>query len=386
MIKRIMLLAGFSVIGANALEFGYMGNTAQGMGGSGVAVSNSAWGLYYNPAMQGVDNQFKVGYSAGARIKERSLSQISNINLSNITNVDYLNSILSNNEISLTSENGVVLQAPLVLTDKISSSLGVGIFYTKRGSINFSGHIDTTTTDISKVNNAYIYTNRLDILEIPFSYAVSIYSGFGTFYAGASLKYIYAGHSGTRDKMTASSNVTSSLGSIFKSANDAKTNTFGVDVGLAYAAPSEYIVIGLVGKNLNSPKINTQNLLDSPQSLKLDSQYRLGISTRAIPLTTIALDADLKPNYEFSGFNTGVARNKVQYISLGVMVNAGIADIRLGLAKDMLSHASESWLITGGLGFGFLDISIFSDTKLVKIGSAKIPSEFGVKLGGSFSF
>lgn len=386
MIKRIALLAGFSMVGVNALEFGYMGNTAQGMGGSGVAVSNSAWGLYYNPAMQGVDNQFKIGYSAGARIKERSLSKISGINLSNITNVDYLNNILSDNELSITSENGVVLQVPLVLTDRISSSLGVGIFYTKRGSINFSGYVNANTTDISQVNNAYIYTNRLDILEIPLSYVVSIYSGFGTFYAGASLKYIYAGHSGTKDKMTASSNIDSTLGSIFKSANDVKTNTFGVDVGLAYAAPSEYIVVGLVAKNLNSPKINTKNLLDSPQSLKLDSQYRLGISTRIIPLTTIALDVDLKPNYEFSGFNTGISRNKVQYISLGVMINAGIADIRLGAAKDILSHNSESWLISGGLGFGFLDISVFSDTKLVKIGSAKIPSEFGLKLGGSFSF
>ncbi|WP_181881793.1 conjugal transfer protein TraF [Helicobacter sp. MIT 14-3879] len=382
---KVFSVLFISLLNLSAFEFGYMGNESFGMGGSGVAVSKSAWGLYYNPAMQGVDNNFKIGYSFGIRIKENRISDLSNINLSNISSVDLLNDILTNNGLSMTSENGIALQVPLILTENISSSIGVGVFYTKRSVINFTGNINAGTTNIDNVNNAYIVTNRLDILEIPVSYTMQIYSGFGTFYLGGNLKYIYSGHSADKNKLDSGVAVMDSFKDIFKSGSGVKTNTFGVDVGLAYAAPMEYIVIGIVAKNLNNPKLKTIDLGES-QNLKLDSQYRIGISTRIIPLTTIALDADLKPNYEFSGFNTNISRNKVQYVSLGAMVNAGVVDIRFGFAKDILKNNNEGWLISGGLGFGFIDLSVFSDTKLIKVNNSKIPSEFGVKLGGSFSF
>lgn len=390
-------------ISANAFEFGYMGNRSFGMGGAGVGIANSAWGLYYNPALQGVDNRFKVGYSFGARVKEHGLSEIKNFNLGAISkdSINTINSLLGDNEVALTSENGLVLQVPLTVSARLSHSIGVGLFYTKRSAVNFTGYVNNgTTTDISKAQNAFMVTNTLDTLEIPLSYTIQVYTGgFGTFHAGIALKYIYAGHSSSKIKLTKDTNIANPFSDIFKSPTGARTSTAGIDIGLAYALPNEWLVIGIVGKNLNSPTLKAQRLvatngaLANNDKLKMDAQYRLGISTRAIPMTTLAMDIDLKPNYEFGGFNTkvdsnakSVIRRQVQYISFGAMLNAGLLDLRLGTSKDIKEkNAKDGWLFSAGVGFGYLDFAFFTGTKMSKA-VKNIPQEFGFKLGGSFSF
>lgn len=394
-------------ISTNAFEFGYMGNRSFGMGGAGVGIANSAWGLYYNPALQGVDNRFKVGYSFGARVKEHGLSEIKNFNLGAISkdSINTINSLLGDNEVALTSENGLVLQVPLTVSARLSHSIGVGLFYTKRSAVNFTGYISngnngTNPTDISAATNAFMVTNTLDTLEIPLSYTMQVYTGgFGTFHAGIALKYIYAGHSSSKIKLTKDTNIANPFSDIFKSPTGARTNTAGIDIGLAYALPNEWLVIGIVGKNLNSPVLKAQRLVDTKgalannDKLKMDAQYRLGISTRAIPMTTLAMDFDLKPNYEFGGFNTKVdstanpvIRRQVQYISFGAMLNAGLLDLRLGASKDIKEkNAKDGWLFSAGVGFGYLDFAFFTGTKMSKA-VKNIPQEFGFKLGGSFSF
>ncbi|RAX54100.1 hypothetical protein CCY99_05320 [Helicobacter sp. 16-1353] len=364
----------------NALEFGYMGNQAFGMGGSGVGVAHSPFSAYYNPALQSVDKGFKIGYSLGVRLKENNLSELSKIPLSSIADINALNNILQDNSMTMTSENGVALQIPIFLGPSLSSSIGIGLFYTKRGSVNFTGNI-TSGTDINSATNAYIITNGLDIVELPLSYAIRISSAVGHFHIGASAKYIFAQHSLVSEKFSDNTVISDSITKAFSASGGVSTNTYGIDIGLAYSLPLDVFVIGVVGKNLNSPDINTSGI----DGLKLDSQYRLGISTKVIPMTTIALDVDLKPNIEFKGLGNGMPKDKVQYVSLGGMFNAGIFDFRLGVAKNILK-GDEGWLISGGLGFTFIDISIFSNTNLVKINNVKMPSEFGVKIGGGFSF
>lgn len=403
--KLLSICASVSVlaVGASAFEFGYMGNTSFGMGGAGVGLANSAWGLYYNPALQGVDNTYKIGYSLGARIKESGLSELKNFDLGNINqnSINTINALLNDNEVAITSENGIVLQVPLKVSARLSHSIGLGLFYTKRSAVNFTGYLNTSTTKIDDVNNAFMVVNTLDTLEIPLSYTMQVYSGFGTFHAGIALKYIYAGHSSSKTKLTQNTDVANPFNDIFKTPTGARTHTIGVDIGLAYAMPKEYLVVGIVAKNLNSPTLKANHLSETNgipannDKLKMDAQYRLGISTRAIPLTTLAIDFDLKPNYEFSGFNTkvdttaqsiGVIRRQVQYISFGAMLNAGILDLRLGAAKDIKEKSSkDGWLVSAGIGFGYFDFSFFSSTKMSKLIS-KVPTEFGVKLGGSFSF
>lgn len=388
------------VSGGKAFEFGYMGNTSFGMGGSGTGNANSAWGLYYNPALQGVDNNFKVGYSLGMRVKESGLSELKNFDLGKLNgSIDAVNKVLKNNEIALTSENGIVLQAPLSLGSVLSHSIAVGIFYTKRNVANVSGYLNTGTTSIDSANNAYLINNNLDILEVPISYTMQVYTGgFGTFYAGVALKYIYATHSASKTKMSQHTDFGAPFKDIFRVPNGARTHNFGIDLGLAYALPNEWLVVGIVGKNLTSPEIKTQNLtgtngaITDSAKLKMDAQYRLGLSTRAIPRTTIAMDFDLVPNYEFSGFNTridanaAIARRKVQNITLGAMVDAKILDVRVGVAKNIAeSSPKDGWIISAGIGMGYIDLALFTGTKMSKA-IKNLPAEFGIKLGGSVSF
>lgn len=69
---------------SNALEFGTMGNMSAGMGGAGVALKNSTFGLYYNPALLAATPKIRLGYSAGINIRERNIAKLGNIDLGNM--------------------------------------------------------------------------------------------------------------------------------------------------------------------------------------------------------------------------------------------------------------------------------------------------------------
>lgn len=68
----------------SALEFGTMGNVSAGMGGAGVALKNSSFGLYYNPALLAATPKIRLGYSAGVNIRERNIARLGSIDLSNM--------------------------------------------------------------------------------------------------------------------------------------------------------------------------------------------------------------------------------------------------------------------------------------------------------------
>lgn len=86
-IEKITLLLGCALGLSYGLEFGSMGNTSASIGGAGVAVKDSAWGLYYNPALLGADRRAKFGYSFGLTMKEQNLLQMLELDTENITNM-----------------------------------------------------------------------------------------------------------------------------------------------------------------------------------------------------------------------------------------------------------------------------------------------------------
>ena len=67
-----------------ALEFGTMGNVSASMGGAGVALKNSAFGLYYNPALLSASPKVKFGYSVGVNIQEKNIAQLATIDIANM--------------------------------------------------------------------------------------------------------------------------------------------------------------------------------------------------------------------------------------------------------------------------------------------------------------
>lgn len=382
--KKIVFAFILLVTNMYSLEFGYMGNKSFGMGGSGVAVADSPWSAYYNPALQGLDSDIKFGISSGFRLNIPDINIDNSIkdnfsskhpNISDIlANVKEINTVLRN-----TTETGIALQIPIPTTS-ITSSIGLGAFYTTRSLIGISPNVTSSST----IRDNYSFQtdiNSLSILELPVSYALGYSTFMGDFYLGVAGKYMLANHNLT-------TRVTNNINFLFSSdvirPNGVITNMFGVDVGFAYNAPLNIITIGVVGKNLNQPSVN----LKDGDHLKLESQYRLGISTSFIPLTTIALDIDLKPNKQFSYVDDVkhiILGNKTQIVSLGGIVSMGFFDIRAGVAKDLFSNRND-WLVSGGIGFTFIDIALYSSTKMSNVGGIKLPSNFGIKLGSSFSF
>lgn len=374
--KKLLLICILFGTSVYSLEFGYMGNKAFGMGGSGVALTSNPFSAYYNPALIGTNSTIGIGYSLGLRYKEHNIGILSD------PNIETAKRFLGDNSLNMTSENGIAIQLPLPYGDTFSSAIGIGVFYTKIGVINFivNGNGGGSNGNGNRLD-AKMVANGLDLLEIPLSYSLSLSSMIGNFSVGVNAKYINAKHSSANQNFSGNNAIQDSFNQVFKSKNGISTNAFGVDVGLSYSLPFDTFVIGIVGKNLNTPNINTM----TTEKLALDPQYRLGISTSAIPLTTIALDLDLKPNTEFRGLDNQMAKKQVQYISLGGDVNLTFMDIKLGVAKNIVNRA-EGWLIYAGLGFKIIDISLFSNTNITRGSGSKIPTEFGVKIGGGFSF
>ena len=64
-ITRLGMLVGvLALTQGYGLGFGSMGQVSSSMGGAGVALKNSAFGLYYNPALLSASPKVKFGYSA----------------------------------------------------------------------------------------------------------------------------------------------------------------------------------------------------------------------------------------------------------------------------------------------------------------------------------
>ena len=362
---RKLLSFIFAINIASALEFGYMGNEAFGMGGAGVAVYNSPWATYYNPALQGLDDSVRVGYSLGMRLSVPKFSI--NDNTNSTTNPSASAEVV----FGATSENGLSFQIPIPMSEDTFSSLGFGLFYTNRGIFSLNANANTGGTN----SNGKI--NTLSLFELPITYSLGVSGSMGSFYVGTALKYIRAQHG------LLSTDVQNAIDEIFSDdffvPRGVVTSVFGVDAGIVYSFPYDALTIGVVGKYLNKPRIN---LMDG-SIFTLDPQYRLGLSINAIPLTTIAFDIDLTPNIEF-GFDNQHS-TKVQYAALGGRLNAGLFDLRLGVSKNILENDND-FLFSGGIGFTFLDVSVYSNTKIVDINGLKIPSNIGIRVGGSLAF
>lgn len=84
--KKTLIVASFAVSSLGALEFGQMGNLAASMGGAGVAIDKSAWGLYYNPALLGTSKVAHFSYSFGANYKQQNLTKLLNIDPKSLNN------------------------------------------------------------------------------------------------------------------------------------------------------------------------------------------------------------------------------------------------------------------------------------------------------------
>ncbi|MDO7253259.1 conjugal transfer protein TraF [Helicobacter cappadocius] len=419
--KKILIFLGalgtfFSNVAA--LEFGGMGNVSAGMGGAGVALSSSPYGIYYNPALLSADNKTKFGYSIGVQYRQKNIDKLANVDFRNIASspesLESFKDILTDNNLSIISQNGIVFQLSSsvireefgvvslayfgsayanlsVATDPDRMDLIVqdGANYHKLITNGMGGYDSVPTTQADYQAHSLVYalqqgnvhklvTSTFVLSEIPIAYAKTLYLENSNLNFGVALKLmngvfsvdnIYLGNSFSQDNFK---------NPFSKGSYESSTN-FGVDLGMMYEIDFpkfRYLTLGIVAKNVNSPifKYSTENIMIKPQ-------YRIGIAYNE-RYFTLALDADILPN---DMLNFSYEKQQSQMIGGGVKFDLKYVDLRAGLMKDI--RQDDGVILTGGINIlGLFDISIQTGTKIGEAKGYKIPRYLDLKLGGSFSF
>lgn len=417
------------------LEFGTMGNVSAGMGGAGVAVKNSPFALYYNPALLSAETKrVRFGYSLGIEVREKNLDKIVDINLGGLSNssaetsttsagfktiqgnLEKLKSALSQNAFNLISQNGITFQfAPALLRGSIGT-FGVGYFasfyggssikadpnrmelilkysgaqgdaYCKVDSSGGCSASDKQTYESSSLQYSLeqgdvhsIVAQGFLLNEIPIGYAYTFYTKYVNINLGISGRLL----SGSLNKSTAYLSKTTNLGNEAKNfANkgnfDTKAN-FAIDAGamLEIDLPDfRYLTFGFVAKNINSPRFRYSN-----GEVDIKPQFRLGLAYNQQNLV-LALDADLNQNEMMSQSNQ---KPYSQMIGGGIKIDLRAFDIRAGLMKDI--RQDDGLIITAGVNIlGFLDVALQCGTELAQTQKwGSFPRYLSLKVGGNFSF
>lgn len=364
------VLGGVSSLGA--LEFSETGNKALGMGGVGVAVKNNPHGLFFNPALLGAKPGVKIGYSIGGNVSHKNMFEILDFNLSSISDINAFNKLLDDNNVSVKAQGALALQLP----EFSFGNFAIGYMQSLYASASFGGSLPTSQNNIDSADLSFD-VRGLGITEVPLGYAYTFQTPIGDISAGLALKFMSASFAYSGVSFRSDFNpdeITNSLIDLLRM-GDSKRNTFGVDLGIAYA-PIKSLTIGLVGKNLNTP---TFSLADA--TIKVRPQARLGIGYEIGEHITIAADADLTNNDVWNLTNTKLQSQK---IGAGIDVDFTFFDIRAGVAKDL--RQDNGAILSAGIGFGFIDVGVAFSTSRGEFDGMTLPRYLALQIGGGFVF
>lgn len=219
----------------------------------------------------------------------------------------------------------------------------------------------------------------LGLVEIPLAYGHTFYTRAGDINIGIAPKFILA------SAYSYSTNISfvdlNSSKPKFDTNTIQTTQTFGLDLGVLYTpAFLPNLNIGLVAKNLNAPKIN---LSGSDGYVRLTQQVRAGVSYEMLNFLTLALDVDVLPNNTLS-----IANPKSQMIGGGILADFTFIDFRIGAMRDLHSKSGEGTILTTGMNlFGFLDVSVqYGLGKNVTLYGFNVSNYMALRVGGQFSF
>jgi len=406
-----------------AVEFAPIGPEAMSMGGAGVASSRGAYAPYYNPALLAKrNNTLEVSLAVGAAVREINLSE--HIDTLSDLEIDEAFDVLTEDALTpvdaerleralddidlfraelrrISRLNGLQVMPGLNLGCQVKD-FGFGIYGVSdvaAGAIIDPDHLDiiveqggqyfsydsgaaslTTQADYKAHSLQYALDNKLTYLnltgliylELPIAYGRRFDTPYGSLDLGGSFK-IMPGSAIYKDIGidTESGDVNDDLDD-----NEKRSTSWGVDAGLLFTpAKAEKLSVGLVAKNLNSPRFATKGALD----LKIKPQVRMGAAYSLLnDKLTAALDIDLTRNETFiPGFDA-------QYIGGGVNYHPwSWLMLRAGLMQN-IAESDEGAVLTLGFGIGppwlQLDLGAMASTKTSKFEGSSIPRYAKVQL------
>lgn len=391
------ILVSSCTLPAFALEFGTMGSQAFGMAGTGVAVKNSSWGLYYNPALIAADSKFSIALSGSIQAKDKNFWNIIEQGLSikkeevakDPTRLNNLADYLQDNHLAFGTQDGLVFQLP----DFGIGALAVGGFLkaSAQGSATTNVDLKAFTNAAQQaqggnlpaaVGQAQHAANQIQdaqisaqissftLLEIPVAYAYEFETVAGNLSVGVAAKYMNLAGTHETLKLDGSTGFGNSLSNLLKVDFSQNASGFGIDAGVLYDL--DFISLGIVGKNLNSPQFKTQT-----QTITIDPQARAGVALN-LGFWSLALDADLTQNTVLG------SDLKNQMISLGTSLDFKFLSLRAGVATD-LQHR-EDLIFALGLGLTFFDVGVQFGKKTSPLHGYQIPDYFALQVGAGFSF
>ena len=407
---------------AYPVEFQPIGFEALSMGGAGVASARGSYASYYNPALLVKhDHGTEVSLAGGIGIRELNVSKhidtLSDIgiqeSIDNIADpthiaVPALNTVEDRNNIttikdtlrSLSGKNGVQLMPTASLGVQMGN-FGLGVYgiseatayavidpqrldlivetiipgvYVEYDEINNEYDPNVDVNDFNERSLQYALDNELTHLrltglaytEIFFSHARTFQLFPGEFSIGASVK-IMPGY--TFDEKIS---IDTESGEIDNELTDRekRDTSWGIDLGVLYKPKKfEKLSMGLVFKNINTPKFDTF----SGDTMEVKPQVRTGITYDLWKdRVTFALDADLTKNSTF------LPGYKSQLIGGGINIHPfSWLCIRAG-AMQNIQDSTDGTILTAGIGFGLkwlqLDVAGQMSTKTTEFDREEIPS------------
>lgn len=365
---KIALALATALTSVQALEFGTMGSQAFGMGGVGVAIKHSPWGLYYNPALMAADDGFKVGLYVGFQSKSDNFFDLFDINKNDPSALlqSKLEELTKNSSIKLTNQDGAVIQLP---------DFGIGVLATgafinagASGSARLENVTANNLKDAKLTTDYSVYT----LLEIPVGYALEFETVAGDFSIGVTGKYMNLSATNGSFAIQNGTNVSDAFKNMMKFDIGGGDSNFGLDLGLSYEI-ADCFTMGVVGKYLNSPTFNTKN-----GSYTIAPQARAGVALD-LDWFMIGMDVDATANKDLSNENF-----KTQMIGLGTAFDFDWFALRGGIATD-LQH-TDDMIFSLGLGITFLDIGVQFGKKTSPLNGIQMPDYFALQVGAGFSF
>lgn len=367
---KIALALATALTSVQALEFGTMGSQAFGMGGVGVAIKHSPWGLYYNPALMAADDGFKVGLYVGFHSKSDNFFNLFSINKNDpATQIQSkLEALTKDSSIKLTNQDGAVIQLP----DFGIGVFGVGAFI--KASASGSAKLVLPSGGIQNIKDSKLLTDYsvFTLLEIPVGYALEFETVAGDFSIGVTGKYMNLSGANGSFAIENGTNVTDAFKNMMKFDIGGGDSNFGIDLGVSYEV-ADCFTMGVVGKYLNSPTFNTKN-----GSYTIAPQARAGVALD-LDWFMLGMDVDITSNEELGNENF-----KTQMIGLGTAFDFDWIALRGGIATD-LQHTNDM-IFSLGLGITFLDIGVQFGKKTSPLNGIQMPDYFALQVGAGFSF
>ena len=225
----------------------------------------------------------------------------------------------------------------------------------------------------------YVQVDTMALAETPISYAKAYDWDSGTWSFGVSVKPMILVTTTQKANLGESSDDADDDSDTYETTYKP---TIGLDLGIAYRPTDSKMTLGLVGKNINSPKFKVDtSKTGRTEDYEIDPFFRAGLS---IPIWNdnieFAFDVDLQKS------DTLIEGEKSQFIGAGIELHpASWFAFRVGAMQDMASEKfDDGTIVTAGLGFGLkwaqIDISAMAGTNTGEFDGQTIPRYMAVNI------